>query len=158
MLFGTFGMDWIYECAFKEPGTAPDKLRWRDTTPIIRFSVALFCFETMQYDAARVQFGLLENDSTYGALAQFFAERAGREAKALGDYKALLKNYREADSAAKVEAVHAALKNFGKLHAGTLFYIDVMSNSEQVTVDVYPDPNDESLKIPVLQAAPEPPK
>ena len=158
MLFGTFGMDWIYECAFKEPGTAPDKLRWRDTTPIIRFSVALFCFETMQYDAARVQFGLLENDPTYGPLAQFFAERAGREAKALGDYKALLKDYREADSAAKVEAVHAALKNFGKLHAGTLFYVDVMSNSEQVTVDVYPDPNDESLKIPVLQAAPEPPK
>jgi hypothetical protein len=158
MLFGTFGMDWVYECAFKEPGTAPDKLRWRDSTPIIRFSVALFCFETMQYDAAGVQFGLLENDPTYGVLAQFFAERARREAKALADYKALLKDYREADTAAKIEAVHAALKNFGKLHAGTLFYVDVMRNSEQVTVDVYPDPADESLKVPVLQAAPEQPK
>ncbi|MHC4939927.1 MAG: protein kinase domain-containing protein [Planctomycetota bacterium] len=158
MLFSSFGMDWVLECAFKEPGTAPDKLRWRDVTPIIRFSVALFCFETMQYDAAVTHFELLKDDPDYGPVAVFFGDRARVEAKALADYKALLKDYREADSAAKIEAVASALKNFGKQHAGTLFYIDVMSNSEQITVDVYPDPSDESARIPALKAAPEPPR
>jgi len=145
----------VYNFAFCDSDAAPGTLRWRDPKPVVRFAVALFCFETMQYDEAAEQFKGLADDETYGAVATFFAGRARREGKARADYVALLRDFRAADTSDKVETVRAALQEYGKQHAGTLFYIDVMSNSEPVTVDVYPDTSDPSLTIPVLPTAPD---
>ena len=44
------------------------------------------------------------------------AHRAARESKAMSEYQVLLKNFREADTAEKVEAVGAALKEFGNIY------------------------------------------
>ncbi|MEM8886237.1 MAG: hypothetical protein AAGD14_19415, partial [Planctomycetota bacterium] len=157
MTFSSMPADWIYEHAFREPGSAPEELRWREVTPILRFSVGLYLFETMQYDEAVAHFEKLVSDETYGSIATSFAERSRKEAEARAEYLGLLKQFREAGKATDVEGVLTKLKTFGQRHEGTLFYIDVMDAQQKLSVDIYPgvaDADSGELKFPKMPPAP----
>jgi len=149
--YGAFGMDWVYESIFRVPGGNPAELRWRKPTPVVRFALALFLFETMQYTDAVEMFDALAKDQTYGAVAQGFAERSRSEAAARTEYEGLLRAAREAQTTAAIKKVQESLKQFGQKHAATLFWIDVMPSARALAVDIAPAVSE---KVPPLPPAP----
>ncbi|MHC4955506.1 MAG: serine/threonine-protein kinase [Planctomycetota bacterium] len=154
--YGTFGMDWVYHSIFRVPGGDPNELRWREPTPVVRFALALFCFETMQYQESLELFRALRDDATYGAAAQAFAARAETEAAARAEYERLLMASRTAKTSEEIKKVMQDLSAFSKTYAKTLFYVDVMPSAQPLGDDIVAAVG--KLAIPALQPAPEPPK
>jgi len=152
--YAKFGMDWIYESILRVPGGNPNELRWREPTPVVRFALAMFLFETMQYGDAVEMFTALANDPTYGAVATSFAERARLETAARAEYEALLKAGQEATTSDQVQKVMKELSQYGKKHAATLFWVDVMPHGQALAVDIAPAAD---AQVAPLPAAPAPP-
>jgi len=155
LLYGQFGMDWVYDCIFRVPGGSPDELRWRTPTPVVRFALALFLFETMQYADAVEVFDSLAKDKTYGTASQSFSERARVEAEARAAYETLIKAERDAKTSAEIKVIIDSLTAYGQKYAATLFWVDVMPRGRALAVDIAPDTK---LKVPPLPQAPDPVK
>ncbi|MHC5050701.1 MAG: protein kinase domain-containing protein [Planctomycetota bacterium] len=146
----SFPMHWVLHRLFLHDG----KPRWKEPAPAVRFALAAFCFETMQYKAAQQQFEALlkANGGRYEKVATEMAERAARERAAREDWEALCHGVENAKTTADLKELRNRMLGFGKVHAGTIFLLEVQGRRrDAVRHDFY------ELDWPEIPKAPPPP-
>ncbi len=146
-----FPMDWVLHRLFLYEG----KPRWKDPAPAVRFALAAFCFETMQYKGAQQQWEALlqANGGRYEQVATKMAERAARERAAREDWEALCQGVEKAESTAELKELRNRMLGYGKVHGGTIFLLEVQGRRrDPVAQDFY------DLAWPEIPKAPPPPE
>ncbi len=150
--FSSFPMNWIYHGVFYEGPVLRWKFKSKDEEALIRFALGAFCFETMQYDAAREEFGKVValNNKRHGPAASILMQRATHEAQAQADWMEICRDSLNPKDLAAVKAIAARVMAFRTKHARTIFYIEVKSKSWPMLEDFY-----DEAKAPALPDAPD---
>jgi hypothetical protein len=145
-------MDWVLHRLFLYEG----KPRWPEpVAPVVRFALAAFAFETMQYKAAHQQFEelLKANGERYEEVAKAMAQRAARERAAREEWESLCRGVEDAKTTAELKALKERMLGFAKAHAGTMFLLEVHGRRrDPVAHDFY------DLAWPEIPKAPPPPE
>ncbi|MHC4550898.1 MAG: protein kinase domain-containing protein [Planctomycetota bacterium] len=149
-----FPMDWVYHRLFLHE----NEVRWAEPGPVIHFALGAFCFETMQYKAAKRHFeAVLKIDDEqkaerYVPAARALLERAEREQAARQEWEEICRNVEQAESTQALKELKSQVLSYPKRHEGTMFFLEVMGRRDAITRDFY-DP-----AWPEIPKAPPPPE
>ena len=138
--FGSMPMDWVYREIFKV-GDDGGALRWRTPDPQLQFALGAFCYETMQFAAAREHFAALVGDEDFGTVARALAARAETEQAAYDDYIEIVRGIEAATKSAELETLRQQIDGYRQKHEGTRVWIEVMPRgNDDVAKDFVDDP------------------
>jgi len=150
--YHSFPLDWVYDRVFYEDGEPRWQFKNEDHEALIRFALGAFCFETMQYEAARKEFERVAalGNERHGPAAKILAARAAREAEAKAAWAEICQASLDPKSVAETKRVAERINEYRVKYADTLFYIEVKTGGWPLSPDFY-DP----AKAPELPDVPD---
>jgi uncharacterized protein YxeA len=147
-----FPMDWVYHSVLRSKGEP----RWTTMTPDLHFALAAFCFETMQYKAAKshLEEVLKAGDERLATAARSLRDRAAREQEARETWEKLCEDAETLQASTELNKLMQRLQDYAGTYEGTIFYLDVMDRKDEPAKDFYSADRPEVPPPPTLPEEP----